>query len=396
MNRTRSKSKPRLTRDGGRLVSLALGLAASRSRTEDRLWEDQLGRALGDLLDAHHDGAIDGALEHLFHANGAAYDELIDAVEGLAESIVIDNEGEADDVLLISAPLIASSKYSIPAGAIAAEHAQALGALMQSHVLASGARLAFAAHLFSIEHLPKKFSAMRDLTRRLAQAALSGEGPTLNLTRLPETPQMLADVRFLIGAVAAPRGEPLFRWQEAVGQGHAGRAQCLQQWLEEASPVLTSILAGCQFECLLPDAYFANAREADRKVRPVALRSAVGFLTGALRVAPTELRAVVAGFGETRVDEYRVGFTQKEGSDVLHGVVWPLYEGEDEHASPTPIEDIEICLRAAGVTRVDKLNERFAPEFCADCGAPLFPDPAGEVVHAEMPEEAEVSQNYLH
>ena len=33
---------------------------------------------------------------------------------------------------------------------------------------------------------------------------------------------------------------------------------------------------------------------------------------------------------------------------------------------------------------------------CDDCGAPLFPDSEGELVHAEMPEEAASPSPHLH
>jgi hypothetical protein len=395
--RPRSKSKARLTREGERLVTLALGLAASGSRAEDRFWEAATTAQVGAALDTHHDTMLDGALDYLHQTNGIGYEELIDVVEGAAESATIARDDITWDVLLISAPVIASSKYSIPTGPIEAEHGQALGQLIQGEVVASQARLALATHLFSIEHLPRRFSALRDLARKLGEAAIAGEAPVVNLARVPETPHMLADIRFLLGAIAAPRGAPHFRWQEVDSHGHVGRAQCMDVWTREAMPVLVPLFAGCQFESLLPDAYFANSREADRRVRPVSLRAAVTFLAGALQATPTELRAVIAGFGEGRIDEFRVGLTENESNDVAYGVVWPLYDNEDETTTPGPLEDIETTLRACGVTRIEKLTERFAPEFCADCGAPLFADPAGDVVHAELPEEADVPpQNYLH
>jgi Protein of unknown function (DUF2863) len=396
MNRSRSRSKPRLTRNSERLVTFALGLAASGSRMEDRYWDSRLVASLQELLDGHHDSVIDAALEQLFQTNISAYEELVDLVEGMAESIEIDSSDGPHHALLIAAPVIASSKYSVPVGPIDTELAQSLGTLIQSQVVASQARFAFAAHLFSIEHLPKKFSAMRELTRQLADAASKGHAPTISLAALPETPHMLADVRFLLAAIVAPRGMPHFRWQEVGTGAHVGRTQCSEQWVSHVLPALTTLLPGCQFECLLPDAYFASAREADRRVRPVSLRAAVAFLTAALNVAPTELRALIAAFGETHTDEYRIGFTEQDSMEVVHGVVWPLFGDDEEESGLTTIDTIETCLRACGVTKIERINERFAPEFCADCSAPLFADPTGDIVHAELPEDAEVSNSYLH
>lgn len=39
---------------------------------------------------------------------------------------------------------------------------------------------------------------------------------------------------------------------------------------------------------------------------------------------------------------------------------------------------------------------RFEPEYCDDCGVPLYADPLGEIVHAEMPEDAEPAQPHFH
>ncbi|MBA5770708.1 DUF2863 family protein, partial [Escherichia coli] len=74
------------------------------------------------------------------------------------------------------------------------------------------------------------------------------------------------------------------------------------------------------------------------------------------------LRAVVAGFGERRIDEYRVGFTRRASNDVIYGVVWPLYGRENgdvsidsatlEGEAPIegPIEEIVSLLKECGVT----------------------------------------------
>ena len=195
--------------------------------------------------------------------------------------------------------------------------------------------------------------------------------------------------------VAAPRGNPLFRWQEDAS-GHAGRAGSLEQWIAQARPTIAKLLPGCVFECLLPDAYYVNCRESDRRVRPFGIRAAIAFLENALKVKAGDLHAVIAGFGEERVDEYRVGFTVDGDSHVAHGVVWPLYGREDEGARPGPLEEVLAQLAEVGVTEVKKLQGTFTPEYCEDCGAPLFANPEAEMVHAELPEEADSPAAHFH
>ena len=395
MARPRAKSPPRLTRDAERLIALALGLNASGSLTEDRFWESEMSALVVKLLDNGNDAPIDGALDHLYQTNLGAYDTLIELVENASESTVR-REGDRDwQALLVAAPIVAWSKYAIPSGAISSDHAQTLQVHLQAHVLAQGARVALVPYLYSIDQLPRHFSELRTLAARLAESAIAGEKPHLDLARLPETAHLLADTRFIVACVAAPRGQALFRWQEDAS-GHAGRAGSLEQWIAQARPTISKLLPGCVFESLLPDAYYVNCRESDRRVRPFGIRAAVAFLENALKTKPAEMHAVVAGFGEERVDEYRIGFHLGDESEVAHGVVWPLYGREDEAARPGPLDDVVAQLTECGISDVKRLTGTFTPEYCEDCGAPLFANGEGEIVHAELPEEADTQAAHFH
>lgn len=395
MPRTRAKSPPRLTRDAERLIALANGLNASGSVTEDRFWESQMSSLVARLLENSNDAPIDGALDHLYQTNLGAYDTLIELVENESESVPVMQGDRAWQALLVAAPIVAWSKYSIPSGGIAREEAETLKIQLQAHVLADGARLALVPYLYSIDQLPRHYSELRKLAARLADVAVTGELPRLDLARLPDTAHLLADTRFLVACAAVPRGSALFRWQEDAS-GHAGRAGSLEQWISQARPTLSRLLPGCVFECLLPDAYYVNCRESDRRVRPFGIRAATAFLENALGAKPADLQAVVAGFGEERVDEYRVAFSLIGETDVAHGVVWPLYGREDENARPGPLDEVTAQLTEVGVTEVKKLSGTFAPEYCEDCGAPLFANGDGEIVHAELPEEADTQAAHFH
>jgi hypothetical protein len=395
MARSRSKSAPRLTRDAERLISLANGLATSGSLTEDRFWEGQIAALVEKLLEQGNDLPLDAALDHLWQTNANAYDVLIERAEGIAECVTVMQGDLAWESLLVAAPVVAWSKYAIPSGAIPRDDAQALKVQLQAHALAGETRVSLLPYLYSIDQMPRHFSELRRLAAKLADAAVTGEIPRIDFARLPETAQLLSDSRFVIAAVAAPRGKPVFRWQEDAS-GNAGRTTSLEQWIAQARPTIAKLLPGCVFECLLPDAYYVNCREADRRVRPYAVRAGVAFLESALQAEPSRLRAVVAGFGEDRVDEYRIGFTLEGDSHVAHGVAWPLYGREDENARPGPVEDVVAELAQCGVTDVKKLPGTFEPEYCDDCGAPLFANPDAEIVHAELPEEADSPAAHFH
>lgn len=404
MARLRSTpTSSRLTRDSSRLVSLALALHSSGSRVEDRFWESELATVLLKLMRTHNDAAIDAALEHLSQTHLGGYEVLIEQAETLTESCVIEQDGKRFDVLLLVAPLVAWTRYSIPACEIPTAPAQALRAHLQTHVLARDAQVALFPHLASLDQMPRTFCETWDWLQKLGLAALGASytAPTLNSE--PEAFNMLADTRYLVAAVAVPEGQPLFRWQEEPGETGRGRESCLKSWTAEATPLFAHLLPGCGFEILTPDAYYVSNRDADRRVRPLSVKAAVSWLGAALNIEAAQLRAVIAGCGERAIEEYRIGFTQKNQNEVVYGCLWPMYGREDDQPlldhEPPPIEtvdEITTLLKECGVHDIRRLPGILMPEFCEDCGAPYFPNPNGEMVHAELPEDAETAPAHFH
>lgn len=388
--------KAHLSPDAERIVACALGLANSGSRIEDRYWEAQLSQRIERLLDSSHPQAIHDSLDRLHQTDTEAYGALIEAVETAAEVVSIEFEGARWDVLLVAAPFVAWTRFRIPSGPIAADTAATLSAHWQAHVLARDARFRMVPYLYSVDQLPRDFGELRRLARRLGTAALQPAALKLDLKALPETAEMLADCRFLLAAVVAPEGTPLFRWQVQESGEHASRVQCLEAWVAQARPTIEPLLQGCGFECLLPDAYHINLREADRRVRPYAITAGVHFLTHALGVEAETIKATVAPFGDDRIDEYRIGLSIGDNDDVAHGVVWPLLGAESEQDEPSPLERIRETLREAGVAELRVWPDVTEPEYCEDCGVPLYPNHKGDVVHAEMPDDPEPESTHFH
>ena len=403
MPRTRTPAPSRTNRDAERLIVLATALNASGSRTEDRFWETRIEETLSRLFRTGQDAAVETALEHLLMADPSAYEVLVEMCETLSESAVMEKDGQLHDVLLIVAPLAAWTRFSIPAGKIRGDALDALRAQLHGHVLASEASLALAPWLLSIDQMPRTFSATWQWLQRLGMQAL-GKSTTQKLA-LPaddEVANMLADTRYLAGAVAVPQGAPMFRWQEMSDAPRAARLTSLQQWASQAEPTIAALLPGCGIEILLPDAWYTGNREADRSVRPLSIRAAVGWLESSLNLPADQLRAVVAGCGENQVDEYRIGFTARNQNDVVYGCVWPLFGREngmpvDDNGQPRDtLEEIVDLLKAQGVTDIRRLPGILPMDFCEDCGAPYFPDPTGEMVHAELPDEADTGPAHFH
>lgn len=367
------------------------------------------------LLKNDHQHTIDAALDFLFKTESGAYDALMESVESASESTVVEHDGATYDALLVALPILAWTRFAIPSGAISTDLSMTLSAHLYAHVLASDTKLALAPTLFSIDQLPRSHAETFAITQRMAQAALTGGNlrPPVNP---PETAPFLADTRYLLGVVVAAQGAPLFRWQASLNP--ADRDEALTQWRAQATPTIARLLPGCGIELLLPEAYFVACREADRQIRPASIRAAVHYLTHTLGVAADELHANIGSFSEEssggRVDEYRIGLSVGAAPDIVYGIVWPLYGEEDDEEvrgtpgpdtklpqsgvpdNKTPLEEIVALLRECGVTEVKYHSERFAMEFCDDCGAPYYPDREAELVHAEMPEDAPAGPGHFH
>jgi hypothetical protein len=416
--RRSSKDSPKLSADSQRLVSVSQAVAQSGSRVEERTWERTLDTQLQKLLKTNHQDTIDAALNVLFKGDLAVYDVLMDGVEAVSESSTMTER--ADDgaevswqALLVAAPVLAWTRFAIASGTIPGDIQNALTAQFAAHLLAEGTRLAIAPTLYSIDQLPRTHAETYALTHKLAQAAHKAGNGVKPAAPGPDTSQFLADTRYLLVAVVAPVGAPLFRWQEPQHHLHfeAEREAALDQWRVQAGPSIARLLPGCGIELLLPEAYYMACREADKQIRPVSIRAAVHYLTNTLGVEPKDLRAVVAGFGDeandAQIDEYRVGFTLRQQPEVVYGIVWPLYGQEDEEGTPiegaapsdstlAPLEEIVRHLNETGITHVKRIAERYVAEYCDDCGAPLFADPSGELVHAEMPEDTPTGNEHFH
>jgi hypothetical protein len=292
---------------------------------------------------------------------------------------------------------------------------QTISAQLHGHILAANTRATVAPVLFSIDQLPRSYCETYQLTRRMAESAISGKAQPAP-TVLPETAAFLADTRHLLALVTAETGQPLLRWQEdETGSNLQTLSQsALTQWQLQAGPNLQNLLPGCGIELLLPSAYYVACREADKAIRPISLRAAVYYLTHVLSVEPAQLSAVIAAVGDEasdmRVDEFRISYSVTGNNDVVYGVVWPLYDEESAEeyvanlthqravvsAPSSPLQQIISVLRESGITRIQQADSVFPPEYCDDCGAPLFCDVEEEMVHAEMPEDAGQNSGHLH
>jgi hypothetical protein len=368
------------------LQQLAIGLAESGCRVEDAFWEHKLDTALGQVFEDGDENLLTTALDGLYEKQQRAYDVLADCIESRAEQ-----SAGASGVLLIAAPVLAWSRFAIPAGRIPAAIIQDLRVHLQAHVFAEGVQLGLADTLFSPDQLPQGYCETARFTSVMSSPTNTEGVLKVDEKSLPETGRFLSDVRYVLAAVKAGKGQPLFRWQETDGS----RAQALMQWKKQGLPCLAPMLPGCAVDLELPDAFFAACRQADRASRPFSIKASAAFLSTTLEVEAGALRAIVASFRDHQIEELRIGFTLADNNDVVHGVVWPLLGPEEESAEA--IIQIDAALKENGITLIEHLDQRFPLEYCDDCGAPMYPSPEGEPAHAELPEKnAEQVPRHLH
>jgi hypothetical protein len=389
MKRVRRNDRPSGARGGGALLKIASAAATAGSRLEDDFWDRQLREAISPLLVASGQATIEAALDRLWTANPRGYDTLADVLESTIESSTVEAEGEAWDCLMFVAPLLGWSRSSIASGPLRAADVEALRVQLAAHVLADGAQVAIVNRLFTPEQLPATYHEEHELAKALFKAAAGSGVHTVRTDRVPEALEFVSDSRYLIGAARVRRGTPVFAWQQDPARHDVAR----ESWAQQGHAALAAMMAGTQFEMLLPGAFYSTLRRVDQASREYHLRAGVAFLGAVIGSEPSKLSASIAPFYEDELVEYRVGLTLGRNEAIFHGVTWPILSEADIENAPQQIREI---LEKAGVTQVHEHEHRFPLEFCDDCGAPLFPNLQGETVHAELPEDRTVPAASLH
>ncbi len=383
MRRNRFISRARHNADAETLAKLARRLSESGSRVEDQLWERRLVELIVDRLSRGFGEAVDVALDDLSRSNASAYDDLADLAESCAEGATIEIDGKPHDALLIAMPLLAWSRYKLPSVALSPAVADNVATQFAGHLAARNARVAVADFLLSIDQLPESLGEVYDVAHKLFEAAVDGKRLHMEAKGLREPVAMLADTRYLLAAIVAPQGQALYHWQE-TGVDPDAKTAAMEAFIEQLSGVLSPAMTGCRFRVLPPNAFHAALRQADRELRGFSVDAAIAYLKLTYELAPSGLQATVAAYEDKRIEEMRIGIGKAGDEDqVIEGIVWPLL-GDDEEKSQ---EEIEAVLKAVGLTRIVSHTHRFPLEFCDDCGAPMFPNPAGHSVHAEAPED---------
>ena len=297
---------------------------------------------------------------------------------------MLSHGGEAFDILLFNAPVLAWSRYSIPSGAMPKPRSRHWACSL-ARMSSPPAQLALVDYLYSPDQLPRSFVDTWQLMRELGAAARSRAQPQARHARARRNqplPLRRALHRRRAVAVrgaasrysAGTKGRHARRRAEGVGQ--TGRPQ------PGAAAHRLHLPAAAADSYHSPPA--ATPTRPRGRIR-CALRSPLQTTLG---ITADKLRAVIGPFHERRLEEFRIGFGPRDQDLTYHGVVWPLLGNEDENTDV--VGEIETVLRDCGLKGhrlprphlplrvLRRLRHADVSEQGRRSGAPELPDPGGD------------------
>jgi len=374
----------KLSREAARLVRLATAITESGSQIERDAWQLQAMTLITGLFQKKMNETLEQALDALWVDNPAACDVLALMIESHAETLT---ESKDHNAVLLVVPILAWSRYTIPSGRIKSQRLGELRGHLRQQILASDVKLALCDVMYSPDQLPRGFIETRALLQQLATAAQTEDNLQVDVSTLAQAGEYVADVRYIFAAVLVNKGAPIFRWQQTDITAN----EVLQAWELHTRTWFSQLLPGCHVSPLLPNAFFSAWRKLEQEARPFSLRAAISYLCETLAISPAELRAVVAPCYDQTLEEYRIGFSLLNKQNILHGVVWPLVDNEQEDTDILT----QIEQELVGLGKVTVLSNSLPLEYCDDCGTPLFPNAEGELQHPELP-DGDAAVPHLH
>ncbi len=374
----------KLSREAARLVRLATAITESGSQIERDTWQPQAVTLITGLFQKKMNETLEQALDALWVDNPAACDVLALMIESHAETLT---ESKDHNAVLLVVPILAWSRYTIPSGRIKSQRLGELRGHLRQQILASDVKLALCDVMYSPDQLPRGFIETRALLQQLAAAAQTEDDLQVDVNTLAQAGEYVADVRYIFAAVLVNKGAPIFRWQQTDITAN----EVLQAWELHTRTWFSQLLPGCHVSPLLPNAFFSAWRKLEQEARPFSLRAAISYLCETLAISPAELRAVVAPCYDQTLEEYRIGFSLLNKQNILHGVVWPLVDNEQEDTDILT----QIEQELVGLGKVTVLSNSLPLEYCDDCGTPLFPNAEGELQHPELP-DGDAAVPHLH
>lgn len=405
MSKLNSKKKPSVIE---KLKNLCLSLYASRDRIEDNFWENQILQFLQPNFSAKKQKILDQTLDLLQKENSHAYASLMELVENSTQTLCLPSRTKDENIqtLLIASPILAWTSYQIPSGKISVQFIKIFQNAFVNYITAPNTKTIFYRHLFANEDLPESHLGVFQLTKKLSNALSQNKTPPLYKQKITDSSYTFTDIRYVVGLVAAPIGQPLFRWQTFNPNGYYfTQEECLANWRNATQNILSKYFVGCEFKAMLPNAFYSACRGANEEIRSHTITHAVNYLADILKTETQNLRAIIGGFGEETIEEFRIGLTKHgDNKNIYHGIIWPLYQN-DEYANNQQINDIneltlekiKKTLKDTGIKEIRYHPNCFNIDFLEEENhTPLFPNAFGELIFAELPIGQEKAYHHFH
>src|SRR5690606_11542425 len=362
---------------------------------EDRYWENLIQTSLLDIFKQNRKKTVERLLDHLSDSDSETHDILLENAETLSEACEWVHDDMTYDCVFVAIPVIAWTRFEIPLPILDSVTQQALGELLGRHIAASEVRMAIHPQILSVDQMPRSFTGvfqwMMAITGKVFGTHARSGVPVDDQS---EDMQLMSDSRFVLAAFCTPKGQAVFRWQQAQGPFSEQRQACLESWRAAATPLFQKLLPACGIELMLPDAFYIANRQADKRIRFAAITAATQWLQTVFDTTPDAFRATVALYQDDALREIRIGFTLLQSHEVIYGCLWPVFPDETEDQQLETINDFAQLntllehLQNNGIRHITCLKEVL--DGSSDVSdEPLFPNPAGELMPVMMPDVSE-------
>ncbi len=353
-------------------------LTESSSRLEDTALEVRLDAMCREALDMGDDTELEAALSLLKDDQIPAYEQLLSMAEDCAQSHT--NGTETSILMLI--PILTWSRYKNFTGVVEDEILIELAESVRRHIAGPKARVAMGNVMFSSDNIPESLTAVRSWLK-----SISAGGAVADIRSKITKPTVndFADSRYLACTITAENPADLFRSPNETVMERA-RGQML--FCLDAHDLLEMPMIGSVFEVQPPSAFFTAWRQSESSMRIWSLKSLVDFAAGMGHTAG-DITACVALFvpgakaAPDAMAEIRVGICPKDDPKrVVSGIAWPVLPEEFEQAEVLAAD----VLTHKGVKNILVHPQSFPLEWCDQCGAPLYANVDGMVVHIDFSE----------
>ena len=255
-------------------------------------------------------------------------------------------------------------------------------------------------YLYSIDQMPRDFSSVHKTGRRnWAKRPSMARTPKFDFSKMSETAPLLADTRFLLAAVAVPIGAATVSLAGSRKRSRADRLtpRRLPGTLDRAMPAqpgepaaglrirvvccrmrISSIAASQTVAC--GRTAFARQSVISRPHSKPPRRTCAPSSPASAKSVSMNIASPSPSAAATKwctASSGRCSVAKTTTRSRRRGRKW------------------KACCNECKVGEITRLTGLFAPEFCEDCGAPLFADADSEMVHPELPEEAETTVGAL-